>query len=507
MSTRQRERPLMQHSLTSLDRTAPASGIAGIIISLLLLAGVTTVGVILRLNTATVGFLFLVAVLFIASRQPLLVATVAAVIATIAYNFFFFAPTGTLAVEDPANWIALAAFLLTSLIANRLLIREREQAERARVSRGEVETLYTLSINLLKATSMEDLGNAAIHALQQLGAASGGVILFGTSPQQQKILAWTGETITDDVEDFAAGVGRHKQTVAIISRFGHDAGVPLTIGAHVAGALIVRGSPATRSALESVATLLAFAVERERFVADRAHMAALHESNQLKTSLLQAVSHDLNSPLTVLTVESEALMRKGGAHADAQEHVRVMREQIAQLHRRVDNLLSLARQDAGIITPHVEPTPPADLFRSARESLAAVVQSRPVRTSVAPETPDLLADPSLALEIVVNLVENAHRASPPGEEIELCAHRSTEQPGRVWVEVVDRGPGFTEEQQKALRSVVLSEIGGRSLGIELARRLALLSGGSVEWFPRPGGGTIARLDLPAAAIDVAEEVS
>jgi two-component system, OmpR family, sensor histidine kinase KdpD len=325
------------------------------------LALITFLGRIARLNLPTVGFLFLVAVLFVASRRPLSFATVAAIGATLCYNFFFFPPRHTLRIADPENWVALGAFLATSLLANRMLVRQR---------------------------------------------------LF----------------------------------------------------------------------------------------------AALRESNDLKTSLLQAISHDLHSPLTVLSVEIQALARKGGSHPDAGEHIAVVREEVARLHRRIENLLSLARFEQGIAHPKAEPTPAADLFRSARESLAVIVQSRPIRAEVAPDVPELLVDPSLALEIIVNLVENAHRVSPPGEPIDLRAERSPDAPGRVRVEVLDHGPGFSPSEEKTIERVGFPDAESRGLGIPLAKTLAALSGGNIEWLPRPMGGTIARLELPAAPI-ASEEAS
>jgi two-component system, OmpR family, sensor histidine kinase KdpD len=503
--------PPSSYTLSPVDSAGPKPKFSGNLAAgievLVSLALVTFFGKIGGLNLPTAGFLFLIAVLFVSSRRPLSFGAAAAVGATLCYNFFFFPPTHTFRVADPADWVALGAFLATSLLANGMLVRERQHAEEARASRREVEILYELSVDLLRAGG--DAGRPAVaagRALRAMGAKSGGVILFGASAQQQEVLEWIGDPPTPEVEDAAAGVARHQRATEIPSRFGRDVYLPLTLGGKTGGVLVVRGSPATRRALESLATLLSFAIEREMFVDERTRVAALRESNDLKTSLLQAISHDLHSPLTVLSVEIQALARRGGSHPDAAEHIGVVREEVAKLHRRIENLLSLARYEAGTATPRAEPTPAADLFRSARESLAAIVQSRPIRAEVAPDVPELFVDPSLALEIVVNLVENAHRASPPGEPIDLRAVVSSDAPERVWVEVLDRGPGFSPAQEKAIRRVGLPDAENRGIGIPLARTLAALSGGSLEWFPRLGGGTIARLDLPAAVI-AREEVT
>ena len=187
-------------------------------------------------------------------------------------------------------------------------------------------------------------------------------------------------------------------------------------------------------------------------------------------------------------------------HPDSDQHVRAIRQNVARLHRRIDNLLSVARFQAGFVTPRTEPTPPADLFRAARESLPTIADGRRIRASVADDTPDVEADPSLAVEILVNLLENAHQASPDGESIELSARPSAELAGRVWLEVADRGAGLSPELTRSVRIVGSADVPRRGLGIEIARSLAMLNGGSVEWFQRPGGGTTARLDLPAAPV-------
>lgn len=468
--------------------------------SFLLLALVTLGALAMRVNHTTAGFMMLVAVLFVASRQPLFIATVSAVAATLLYNFFFFAPKGTLAVEDPENWIALFAFLTTSLLGNRLLVRERREAQAASRSRAEVEALYAMSVDLLRGEGgLQQVGEAAAAYVERIGAMSGGVILFGASPQQQEVLAWTGAAYSDEVEEIAAGTGRHLRVTEIPSRFGKDLCLPLVVAGRARAALFVRGEAGSRSALESAANLLSFAIEREHFVEERAHLVALRESDELKTSLLQAVSHDLKSPLTVLSVESEALERRGHLQGEEAMHARAIRDEVSRLHRRIENLLSIARFEAGVVVPRTEPTPPADLFHAARESLPTITAVRSIRTTVDADTADVEVDPSLALEIVINLIENAHRASPPDAPIELAAKPSEERPGRVWMEVRDRGAGMTEEQLRDIvRRISPSEVSGRGLGIDLARRLAVLSGGTLEWFVRDGGGTIARLDLPVA---------
>jgi two-component system sensor histidine kinase KdpD len=215
-----------------------------------------------------------------------------------------------------------------------------------------------------------------------------------------------------------------------------------------------------------------------------AHIELLRQSDAFKTSLLRAVSHDLSTPLTAIRIHTDSLKRR--ATPELAETVRAIDDETTRLHRRIDNLLTMARLESGRFTPHPEPTPPADLFRSVRESLPSVAMT----ISVDPACPDAFVDPSLGLEILVNLVENAHRSSPG--TIELAAIGDG---ARVRLEVRDRGTGISPD----------SDVARRGLGLEIARGLTAASDGSFVLENRDGGGAVARVELPAALLEAPEE--
>lgn len=225
--------------------------------------------------------------------------------------------------------------------------------------------------------------------------------------------------------------------------------------------------------------------ERRRLEGEaNAHLELLRQSDAFKTSLLRAVSHDLGTPLTAIRIHTDSLKRR--ATPELADTVRAIDDETARLHRRIDNLLTMARLESGRFTPHPEPTPPADLFRSVRESLPSVAMT----ISVDGACPDAWVDPSLGLEILVNLVENAHRASPG--TIELAAHGID---ARVRLEVRDRGAGVPPD----------SDVAQRGLGLEIARGLTAASNGSFVLENRDGGGAVARVELPAVVFEATEE--
>lgn len=457
----------------------------------------TALGRVLGANAATVGFVYLVVVLLAAARLGLAAAAAASLAATAAYNFFFLPPFHTFTIAEPANWVALAAFLLASFLVSRLVAREQGRAEEAEARRTEVEALYDLSVDLFAATNrVGALGEAAGRALRSIGASGGALVLEGGAPGGRELVATSGDHRFDRLDPLLESVVRAGEPAEIPAADGaRDAYLPLALGGRPSGVLLVRGTRADRHALASVGRLVALAVEREKFLEERTHIEALRESDALKTSLLRAVSHDLRTPITALRLGLERLRR---STADAADVDRVSAE-TERLSRRIDNLLAMARLDAGACVPRPEPAPPADLFRAALEALPLVLAGRAVDVTVSPDAPDALSDPALAVEILTNLLENAARAARPGTPIDLAAEPHPTDARRVRFEVRDRGAGVPAEVKRTVSAGVSpAEAGRAGLGLLICASLTRALGGTLALLDRPGGGTIARLDLPAA---------
>lgn len=454
----------------------------------------------LRFNPPTSALVLQLAVLLLAAWLGTVPGVVAALAATAGMPFLL-PPTGSWRVADPANWVALASFLVVSSVAARLVTRAREQAAAARLREQELATLYELSVGLFTAVELPFSQRALGMALRALEAAGGGFVLFGAELEREERI-WSG---ADDARSTAVArrARRASAPLELSTATRRDVYLPQERDerGEARRVFAVLGTGASLGAVESVGALAALALDHERMLLEAAHVEALRESDEVKTSLLRAISHDLATPFTALALELEALQREAADDGRLAARLAGLRRDAALLRRRIENLLAMARIEAGSYAPRPEPVPPADLFRSVRDHLAPVSGGRPIEVSVAADCPDLWVDPSLALEILVNLVDNAHRASPEGLAVELAA-APRDGGARLSIEVRDRGAGLGASG-RALGEVRLADLPARGLGLEICRAFTRASAGELTLVTRPGGGTVARLELPAAPAGVA----
>ncbi len=472
----------------------------------LALAAVTLACRLSGANSTTVGFAFLITVLILASWGGWVVGAAASVAAMLCFNFFFLPPLGTLTIAEPSNWVALLAFLSASTLASRLVATARRQAAQARERRREVEILYELCFSLF--TVRQEAGahaEATAITLRAIGAEAGRLYLAGSAGPA---LEGGGPIAEVEPASQERALGRHELVLEPLAGGGRRALIPLLVGTSASGVLVAEGVLAGPAVLAPAGRLLALALERERLLAEGAFLAAVAESEHLKTALLRAVSHDLRTPLTAMRLEIENLERHLSDRADLRDSVAGLALEQGRLARRIDNLLALARLEAGLARPRPEPVPAGELFRGARESLSALLAARTLEVSVELHCPELLVDPTLILEALVNLLENAARAAPEREPLGLAAERDPDSASRIRLEVRDRGPGVPAGIRRLFGGSGLdfgpgSGNGGDrasgGLGLRIAQSFATACGGSLALLERSGGGTVARLSLPAAA--------
>ncbi|HEY7895221.1 MAG TPA: ATP-binding protein [Gemmatimonadaceae bacterium] len=523
------------------------------VLAALALAATTAGMVAVRasLDKAHVALVFLLIVLVGSAVGGRVLGLVLAVVAFLLFDYLFLPPYGTIVVTNPLDWLVLVAFLLTSVVATQLLSRAQERAEVARRHAAEVERLAALGAEALNAARADDALRTIAEVIQSALSLGCCEIYLrrpsaGDAEAQERVplerVAQAGDGCADaapeDDVSLAAWVGAHglpamvrvdglthvapQQAVAqsgpALGAFWLVGGgvrtllLPLRVRERTVGVLRAAGTPAIalradqRQFLDALAYYAALGVERLRLTAEAAHAEALREADRLKNALLAAVSHDLRTPLTTIKALAGAIEEEGASVGDARAVS--IEEEADRLGRVVGDLLDLSRLMGGALALSPEVNAAEDLVGAVRQRVAGVLHGREIQVHAGPASGDGAQAPMLlgrfdfvhALRALGNLVENALKYGAPGTPVELDVDRDGPM---LLFRVSDRGPGVPEAERERIFEPfyrppgVPADIGGSGLGLTIARGLAEAQGGDVRYEPRPGGGSVFSLRLPA----------
>ena len=258
-------------------------------------------------------------------------------------------------------------------------------------------------------------------------------------------------------------------------------------------------SPEQLHLLEMFATQVALAMERS-YAVTRAREAQVRiETEQMRSSLLSAVSHDLRTPLATITGAASSLLshRAQLTAATQTELLESIAQEGQRLSRLVNNLLEMTRLESGAVEVKREWHPLEEILGAALTRLEPLLGTRPIAIALPTDLPLVAVDDVLLEQLFLNLLENAQKYTPEGSEIHIMAAlRDTD----VVIEVADRGPGFTAGDEKRVFEKFyrgnVEEVRGAGLGLAICRAIVVAHGGSIEAENRPGGGAVVRIRLP-----------
>jgi two-component system sensor histidine kinase KdpD len=252
--------------------------------------------------------------------------------------------------------------------------------------------------------------------------------------------------------------------------------------------------------LETFAAQIALGLERAQ-LADRAHRASIDaETEGLRNALLASISHDLRTPLAVISGASSSLAEHGErmSAADRERLVRSIFDQSQQMAALATNVLEMTRLEAGTIALERDWHEPADLAGSVLRRLTDRLAGHRVEVALPADLPLVRVDATLIEQVFGNLLENAAKYTPPGTVIRLIAERHA---GKLLFSVEDRGPGLPPGDPERLfakfqRGTAEGAVGGVGLGLAICRAIVTLHGGRI-WAERPAaGGAAFRFTLP-----------
>ncbi len=517
-----RETPGVTIHVLPLEDHAPPSPVgrpepvresrAGYAITLVLVAMVTALASALFhiLDLGNVALLYLLPVMAAASLFGLRTGLFAGIASSLAYNFFFLPPVGTLSVSNPENLVSVFVLLGVAIATSQLTARVRTQADMAAAS---ARTNATLAGFLRRLSAVNDPAIASRMICDDV-AGLFDVETVVLAPSGGTGLAVQAASTTDyrlDTMDMAAAnwafdngtaAGKGSGTLAASEWLFQ----PLTAGDRVLAVIGVAresgGDPVRADRLPLLGGLIdqaALVFERLRLESEMRDVEAVRTRDRLRTALLSSVSHDLRTPLTAVMAAADQL-----DHGATPELVATIRSESARLNRFVANLLDMARVEAGALKLAIEATDLSDAVAGAAHDARRALQGHDVRLDVPPSLPLVRVDPQLLHHCLLNLLDNAGRYGDPGTEIVVAA---THRYGEIRLAVRDHGPGLPPGREaevfETFHRLEGSDraVGGTGLGLAIVKAFAEAMGMTVEAGSRDDEpGAVFTLVFPAGLI-------
>ncbi|ACZ42998.1 histidine kinase [Thermobaculum terrenum ATCC BAA-798] len=485
-----------------------------------------------RVRLANISMLYLLAVMVVAVTCGSVPAIIASVLSFLAFDFFFVQPTWSLTIRDPDEWLALLLFLITAIVTGQLAALLRRRAEEASRREREANLLY----ELLRVLGEEEIGVALESAAEQIrrelrlegvgieisSLDNGGPIrvFSGSKRARLQLLTLSGSRryVLEDGAPTNGGAPRstwlhvapnlpqmgraHRDLLRVV--YIHTEGRRLGSINLVGGGSL---SDADVRLLSAVAQQLGRTLERAALRRRAMEMEAIKRADELKTSLINAVSHDLRTPLATISAAADSLLRQDVEWSEEERRgfVRDIAEESRRLGRLVDNLLDMSRLEGGSLRPHKSWCDLGALVEETIDRLGSLTAHHQLHLEVEEDLPPVLLDYVEIGQVVSNLLENAIKYAPQGTTIDIQVRRQGDE---VRVAIADRGPGIPPQDLSRIFDKFYRVQGsspapqGMGLGLSVAKGLIEAHGGRIWGENRPGGGAVFSFTLPLSPAGV-----
>ncbi len=419
------------------------------------------------------------------------------------YDFAFVRPYWTLSVGTSQNWTALVVYVVVMLLVVRVvdvLETTRSEARRARDYMRRVSEVSELLVGEQPLDELlKTIVTTAMTAFNVPGAS-----LLELENGRLVVVASVGEPLS--ANELRQLEPRSGQPVSVGTSPASSSAlrtVALTSSGRAVGILAMRSIPiedTDRDLLNTFANDAALALERAQLREQALRTKLLEEADRFRRGLLGAVSHDLRTPLATIKVASSTLTNRAGqlTQGDTVELYRLIELESDRLTRLVTNLLDMTRIEAGVLTPRLVGTPVSELVKESVGAMGASLRDRRVDVAVPDSLPEVVIDPVLMGQVLVNLLDNALRHGPAGSVITLSAE---DRDGVIVVAVADQGPGVAPDSRESIfdRFTQLSTGGRAGLGLTIAKTFVEAHGERIWYEETPEGGARFVLSLPQRA--------
>jgi two-component system sensor histidine kinase KdpD len=446
----------------------------GLAITIVVLAGAVALAFRDRLMIIDAAMMLLLAAVVAAAFTRRGPAVVAAIASIVLFDVWFVPPYNRVTVDDSAYVLTFAVMFVVALIMGGLTARIREHVIAARERAGKLGALYSLTRELSAAPSREEVILIGARHLEQATGARAVILLSGIAraeppePPQGSLV------------------------------------IPLDTSGMVSGIVVLDPAPASeeiRSTARLFADQVSGALDRIMLV-ERTQRAQVEvESERLRTALLSSLSHDLRTPLAGIEGAASSLL-ESGHELEKPEQEDLARDILAEsrrMNRLVGNLLDMVRVESGTLALRKEWLPLEEPVGVALLRLEEKLGGRPVEVRLPEDLPFVPMDELLIEQVLINLLENAIRYTPPGTPVTISARNLG---SAVELEIADRGPGLPAGQEEAVfqkfyRGTTAGSpaTNGAGLGLAICRGIIQAHGGTIRAIPLESGA-LFRFNLP-----------
>ncbi len=480
--------------------------------ALLVAAATLLCGLVSRfLEPSNLVMVYLLAVVVAAVRLGRRPAMLTAFLGVLAFDFFFVPPHITFVVADTQYLITFAGLLIVGLVISSLVARAQERAEVIRVREIQTASLYYLSRDLAASADIVTVLRAVIRNVEEALNARA-VIFLPEGERLEQLAASDGLQLNSKEQAVADWAFRNRQPAGCGTDTLVSAGLiylPLQTPASQLGVLGVQmedeleyRSTESRRLLDAFATQAAMAIERVQFSHQAEQAQILQARENLERALLNSISHDLRTPLVTVTGVLASLRDEGAHFSEESRHelLETAADEAERLNRFVGNLLDMTRIEAGAIRLNSELCDVQDLVGCTMAAIKQRVGTRSIRIRLQDDLPMVPLDLVLMTQVLVNLLDNSLKYSPPEGNIELSSR--LEQDWLV-LEIADQGPGVPEQDLKRVfdkfyRIPVPEGVGGTGLGLSICKGIVEAHNGTIRAINRTSGGLMMVIRLPLA---------
>jgi len=475
----------------------PLGALSWLFLSLTVVAACTWLAFHLRLNLATMGFFYLILIIAAAMRGGFWPASVASVASVLCLNYFFAPPVFSFSISDPANWVALGAFELTALVISRLSEKANDRTAEAMRERRDAERLYQVSLRIFLLNRSSDPGNNLASIIRESFDLKTVVLFDAVSGTTYSL----GSSI---VEDTSAAEQRARR-VFLQDSNEFDSALEswfcvLRVDSRPTGGLALCGRTVRPLVAAALASLCATSFDRFRSFEREYRAEAGRHAEQLRAAVLDALAHQIKTPVATISAASSGLIALGGLSETQTMLMYVLDEQSKKLAEIAPQLLKTAKLDSSELAPRRELLQLSDVVDETIHLLDPHGSGKRLRVSCPNEEMPVLGDRKLISAALVQIVDNAFKYSAPGTPIDIRVQPGGEE---TTISVRNEGPSIQPSDRERIFERFYrarpAEDGpsGSGLGLSIVRRIVEAHEGRV-WFESQAGMTMFFMALPLA---------